>query len=229
MNKIASALLLLLIFTVSSVATKQRTPEGDELLRQLEADFAADVAQHGHEAFITHFAEDGVEVVDGGGFDTKDAIRKQPPWPEGTTLTWTPIKAEMAASGDLGYTYGNYVYIAKNKEGKLVTSYGKYTSIWKKQKDGQWKVMVDMGTQVPIRNQRNDAAWAQCNAQLFNQAAAFARIAVIRLVVVGTSIPYRSPPRTIGPPMASNSSCLPAATSFCIELRMAGGTLSKTA
>ena len=149
MNKIASALLLLLIFTVSSLATKQRIPKGDELLRQLEADFAADVAQHGHAAFITHFAEDGVEVVDGGGFDTKDAMRKQPPWPEGTTLTWTPIKAEMAASGDLGYTYGNYVYTAKNKEGKLATSYGKYTSIWKKQKDGQWKVMVDMGNSGP--------------------------------------------------------------------------------
>jgi len=90
-----------------------------------------------------------VEVVDGGGFDNKDAMRKQPPWPEGTSLTWTPIKAEMAASGDLGYTYGNYIYTAKNKEGKLVTSYGKYTSIWKKQKDGQWKVVVDVGNSSP--------------------------------------------------------------------------------
>jgi ketosteroid isomerase-like protein len=138
-----------LLCTALCFATKQKPLQGADLLRELEAEFAADVAQHGHDAFITHFAEDGVEVVDGGGFNTKEAMRKQPPWPEGTSLTWAPVKAEMAASGDLGYTYGNYVYTAKNKEGKLVTSYGKYTSIWRKQKDGQWKVVVDMGNSSP--------------------------------------------------------------------------------
>jgi ketosteroid isomerase-like protein len=148
MNEMLTGFLLLL-FCASSFAEKQKSLKGEELLRQLEANFATDVSQHGHDAFIAHFADDGVEVVDGGGFNDKEAMRKQPPWPEGTTLTWTPIKAEMAASGDLGYTYGNYVYTARNKDGKLVTNYGKYASIWKKQKDGQWKVVVDMGNSSP--------------------------------------------------------------------------------
>jgi ketosteroid isomerase-like protein len=147
MNKITVAILLL--FVATSVAAKQKSPKGADLLRQLEANFAADVAHNGHAAFLTYFAEDGVELVDSGGINSKDDMRKQPPWPEGTTLTWTPVKAEMAASGDLGYTYGNFVYTAKNKEGKLVANYGKYTSIWKKQKDGQWKVVVDMGNSSP--------------------------------------------------------------------------------
>jgi ketosteroid isomerase-like protein len=149
MNRITVALLLLLVFATTSVATKEKSPKGADLLRQLEVDFVADVAKHGHAAFLTYFAEDGVELVDGGGIDSKDAMRKQPSWPDGTTLTWTPVTAEMAASGDLGYTYGNYIYTAKNKEGKLVANYGKYTSIWKKQKDGQWKVVVDMGNSSP--------------------------------------------------------------------------------
>jgi ketosteroid isomerase-like protein len=142
-------LALTLCLSGASSSTKQKSAKGEALLRQLEAEFAADVAQHGHDAFVSHFAEEGVEVVDGGGFNNKEAIRKQPAWPEGTSLTWTPIKADMASSGDLGYTYGNYVYTAKNKEGKTVTSYGKYTSIWKKQKDGQWKVVVDVGNSSP--------------------------------------------------------------------------------
>ena len=140
---------LSLCLVAASSSTNKKSAKGEELLRQLEAGFAADVAQHGHEAFVSHFADEGVEVVDGGGFNNKEAMRQQPAWPEDTSLTWTPIKAEMAASGDLGYTYGNYVYTAKNKEGKLVTSYGKYTSIWKKLKDGQWKVMLDMGNSSP--------------------------------------------------------------------------------
>ncbi len=143
------SLVLFVLIATLSFAAKQKSAKGSDLLFQLEADFAADVAQHGHDAFLTYFAEDGVEVVDGGGFDTKDAMRQQPPWPEGTSLTWTPAKAEMAASGDLGYTYGSYVYTVKNKEGKLIANYGKYTSIWKKQKDGQWKVVVDMGNSSP--------------------------------------------------------------------------------
>ena len=148
MKPITLAFLLLLLAT-PSFATTRKSAKGSELLIQLEANFAADVARQGHGAFLNYVADDGVEVVDGGGFDTKEAMRKRAPWPEGTTLTWTPIKAEMAASGDLGYTYGTYVYTAKNKEGKVVVNYGKYTSIWKKQKDGQWKVMVDMGNSSP--------------------------------------------------------------------------------
>ncbi len=148
-NKFLAVIVFTFCFALSSGATKQKPLKGEELLRSLEADFAADVAQHGHDAFISHFADDGVEVVDGGDFNDKDAMRKEPPWSDGTTLTWTPIKAEMASSGDLGYTYGHYIYTAKNKAGKLTTSYGKYTSIWKKQKDGQWKVVVDMGNSSP--------------------------------------------------------------------------------
>jgi len=143
------AVAILMFSSVMGFGSKQKTLSGSELLVQLESEFAADVAKRGHEAFITHFAEDGVEVVDGGGFDNLEAIRNQPAWPEGTTLAWTPIKAEMARSGDLGFTYGNYVFTAKNKEGKLVANYGKYTSIWQKQKDGHWKVVVDMGNSSP--------------------------------------------------------------------------------
>jgi len=149
MNRIITAILVLLLFTATLFAKKEKSAHGADLLRRFEAEFAADVAQHGHNAFIDHFAEDGVEIVDGGGINTKDDMRKQPAWAEGTSLTWMPVKADMAASGDLGYTYGNYIYTAKNKEGKLVTSYGKYTSIWKKQKDGHWKVVVDMGNSSP--------------------------------------------------------------------------------
>lgn len=141
--------LLCALLIYSAFATKQKSAKGAELLFQLEADFARDAALHGHDAFLTWFAEDGVELDDGGGIVSKGEMRKQPAWAEGTSLTWTPVKADMSASGDLGYTYGNYVFKHKDKAGKLITDYGKYTSIWKKQKDGLWKVVVDMGNSSP--------------------------------------------------------------------------------
>ena len=60
-------------------------------------------------------------------------------------LTWAPVGADIADSGDLGYTYGTFEFRSKDKEGKPSAEHGKYTSIWKKQKDGSWKVVLDMG------------------------------------------------------------------------------------
>ncbi len=142
--------VLLVILLASLAGAKQKSPKGSGLLLRLEAEFAADVAKNGHAAFSSHLAEDGVEVVDGGGFDSRDVISKEPEWPAGTSLTWTPIKVEMAASGDMGYTYGNFVYTTRNQDGKsVIARHGKYASIWKKQKDGAWKVVVDMGNSSP--------------------------------------------------------------------------------
>lgn len=143
------ALLAAGLLATSAFAREPKSANGPELLLRLEAEFAADAAQHGHDAFLHYFAEDGVELDDGGGIVSKEEMRKQPPWGEGTSLSWNPVHADMAASGDLGYTYGTYVFKHKDKTGNIVTDYGKYTSIWKKQKDGTWKVVVDMGNTSP--------------------------------------------------------------------------------
>jgi|SoiMetStandDraft_2_1073263.scaffolds.fasta_scaffold59259_2 ketosteroid isomerase-like protein len=79
-----------------------------------------------------------------------DGIRKQfAGLSPGTTLTWKPNKAEAAASGDLGYTLGSYELRSKDKDGNPITRYGKYCSVWKKQPDGSWKWVVDVGTPSP--------------------------------------------------------------------------------
>lgn len=60
------------------------------------------------------------------------------------TLTWEPQFAEAAHSGDLGYTYGVYQLKVKSKDTVI---YGSYLSIWKKQKDGKWKFVLDTGNE----------------------------------------------------------------------------------
>jgi ketosteroid isomerase-like protein len=56
------------------------------------------------------------------------------------SLVWEPENAQLAASGDLGYTYGIYTYHDKD-----TTYQGTYVSIWKKQADGSWKFVLDTG------------------------------------------------------------------------------------
>jgi ketosteroid isomerase-like protein len=59
-------------------------------------------------------------------------------------LTWEPQYAEASVSGDIGYTYGVYELHLKSKDTSI---YGSYVSIWKKQKDGKWKFVLDSGNE----------------------------------------------------------------------------------
>lgn len=57
----------------------------------------------------------------------------------GFALKWTPDKAVVGASGDVGYTTGSYEMTAED-----TTEHGKYVTVWKKQSDGSWKVAEDI-------------------------------------------------------------------------------------
>ena len=63
---------------------------------------------------------------------------------QGYSLTWEPQYAEVAASGDLGYTFGVYEVTPKSRDTSI---YGSYVSIWKKQHDGKWKFVLDTGNE----------------------------------------------------------------------------------
>jgi ketosteroid isomerase-like protein len=59
-------------------------------------------------------------------------------------ISWKTTHAEVAKSGDLGFTAGTYEDSFKGPDGKLVNEKGKYVCTWKKQKDGSWKATNDI-------------------------------------------------------------------------------------
>jgi len=63
----------------------------------------------------------------------------------GFDLSWQPQMAEVAGSGDMGWTWGHYQV---EVDGTQISS-GKYVNIWKMQPDGKWKVRLDMGNTEP--------------------------------------------------------------------------------
>lgn len=62
-------------------------------------------------------------------------------------LKWYPTQAEVSSSGDLGYTIGEYERIGKDAaSGYPAAVTGNYVSIWRRQPDGRWKIVLDIGT-----------------------------------------------------------------------------------
>ena len=59
-------------------------------------------------------------------------------------ISWHPDRVEVAKSGELAYTSGAYQMSFAGPDGKTVPDTGKYVTVWKKQPDGSWKVMLDI-------------------------------------------------------------------------------------
>jgi ketosteroid isomerase-like protein len=55
-------------------------------------------------------------------------------------MTWRPTEGDIAASGDLGYTIGRWEFTGAEGSAR-----GSYVTIWRRQPDGSWKVVVDIG------------------------------------------------------------------------------------
>ncbi len=124
---------------------------GKMLLFDLEARFAKDVAERGGAGFAAWFADDGVALGNGAApLNGKVAIAKSANWsPKDYQLTWTPTDAMMGPSGDMGYTWGHYEGRSKDTNGNPVLTSGRYITMWRKEPDGSWKVVLDAGANEP--------------------------------------------------------------------------------
>jgi len=107
-----------------------------------EKAFAREAAEKGtRDSFLDFLADDGVmftpDPVNG-----KDWLRGRPAQPG--LLSWFPVYSEVSLAGDLGYNTGPYEFRAKAGEKPAGT--GQFSTVWKRQPDGSWKAMVDLGT-----------------------------------------------------------------------------------
>ena len=68
-----------------------------------------------------------------------------------SSLTWRPIYAYVAASRDLGFTIGESVSTGRGPSGAAVQRFGKYLTVWRREKDGVWRFVVDGGSASPAR------------------------------------------------------------------------------
>ncbi len=142
--------LPLLVVAIVIVASCARTVNIDNAKTDLmNVDAAWSKAAKSVDSFVSFLAPDGTIAIAGApAIKGPTAIRaafepmmKAP----GFDLTWQATRAEVSASGDLGYTIGNYTLKTSTPSGIPVTEKGKFQTTWKKI-DGAWKVIEDTVT-----------------------------------------------------------------------------------
>ena len=126
--------------SIGCASTANVAQEKDTLMR-LDREWSASVKDT--EKFLSYFAPDAAIYAPGmARVSGTTAIREA--WTQmssapGFALEFAPTSVDVSSSGELGYTTGTY-------KGSMAgaTENGKYVTVWKKQADGNWKVLHDI-------------------------------------------------------------------------------------
>lgn len=138
--------LLVLIFFLMVSCSEKKPAAGPQVLMDADSAFSDYSVKHGIQKAFIEFADDSVVILKDnrmpivGMQSLVDSYRGSTD--SNQVLTWKPAKALIANSGELGYTYGFWTFIAKND-----TSRGTYLTVWIKNANGQWKYIADTGNE----------------------------------------------------------------------------------
>ncbi len=148
LNAVVLVALVGLCAVGCSPASQSDSREADATaIRQADLAWSAAQAADGLDGTMSFYLDDAIMLPPNRPMAIgKEAIREASASvaSPGFSVSWKPMKIEVARSGDIGYAIGNFEGSAVDPAGNPVPVKGKYVEIWKKQADGSWKVAADM-------------------------------------------------------------------------------------
>ncbi|MGI9220890.1 MAG: YybH family protein [Woeseiaceae bacterium] len=124
-----------------------------EILMQVSRDWSTTVEAGDYKGALDYWADDGVMLPpDFPLLKGKEAITEYVMGAAeipGFKISWEPLSAHIAASGDLGYLVEKNVIEFDGEDGEKVVTHGKVVTVWRRGADGQWRNVVDMWNTAP--------------------------------------------------------------------------------
>lgn len=97
------------------------------------------------QAFAEYFAPDAILFAPFAR-PAFPRLREAPDW--AVNIQWRPVAAAISGTGDMGYTTGPSEY--RRAPGEAPVGFGHYTSVWQRQADGRFLVVIDVGIEHPV-------------------------------------------------------------------------------
>ena len=138
------AFLLVIVFCLLLACNNKKPVANPKELIDVDRAFSDYSVKHGIQKAFIEFAHDSVVLLKDNRLPIvgKKALIDSYAGKNdsGLVLKWKPLDGAIALSGEMGFTYGIWTFIAKGD-----TSQGTYLSVWKKDKAGHWKYIADTG------------------------------------------------------------------------------------
>jgi ketosteroid isomerase-like protein len=136
--------VFLLLLLLPAFTTTAQHAQAVESIANAERAFAQiSVDKNTRAAFLETFTDSTIAFNGGKPSFGRPGWEKQDP--DNNYLFWWPVYADVAASGDFGYTTGPAVF-GPDRSTREAKAGFYYASVWKKNSSGQWKVLADLGS-----------------------------------------------------------------------------------
>jgi ketosteroid isomerase-like protein len=146
------AVILVAVLAVvwrAGAQTPEPLPEALTQMIEAERAFAARALVVGwKDAFLEYFSVSAIGFAEGKPGSAREQVAKNPDPPKDQQLIWEPRFGDIAASGELGYLTGPVRNVRDSRDGGK-PRFSTYMSVWKRQKDGSFKVVMDVGVNTP--------------------------------------------------------------------------------
>ena len=136
---------LLLIPALALAEDGVLSPAQQQLFDTERAFVRAAAAKGFRDSFYEYFADDGI-AFNPHPFRVRVSLAGQPSTPPPMGADWAPVWGDVAAAGDLGWNTGPLVYAGRDGKPER---HGLFFSVWKRQADGSYKVVLDIGSDTP--------------------------------------------------------------------------------
>jgi len=147
MKRITSIVAIYLIIGCAQKKTLANPEKIKTEVFNAEADFNNLAASKGiAEAFYTFADDDAVIKRENDtlikGKENIKMYYSQPKF-QNASVTWKPDFVSVSEDGTQAYTYGKYIWTVKDFVGNKKDFKGVFHTVWKRQKDGNWKYVWD--------------------------------------------------------------------------------------
>ncbi|GAB4241033.1 MAG: hypothetical protein Tsb0034_17820 [Ekhidna sp.] len=146
MKKTILIVALIVWMTACNTRDKVDIASVKKEIEQREIAFSDYAAAHGvKEAFLEFAHENAVlnrnETIISGKEGIRQYFENSPLI--NVKLQWRPTFVDVAASGDMAYTYGDYTFSALRPDSVEINATGIFHTVWKKNAKGEWKFVYD--------------------------------------------------------------------------------------
>ena len=132
----------------SSPSPSEKPSGVEQLLRDLDAQWAKAAAAKDVEQTIGYYSDDAIVLPPNAtSASTKEGIRNV--WKDmfaspSLVISWQPTRVQVGKSGEMAWVRGTYELTVNDASGKPIDDRGKYLEVWEKQTDGNWKCAAGM-------------------------------------------------------------------------------------
>jgi len=137
--------LAVLLLAVAAPSSQAPSSSLTEAVRQADMSWSEAAASNDVERMLAFYDENGAFLGTTPPTTGSEPLREL--WTRyfnmpGYKLSWKAESVEVSAAGDLAYSYGSWEQTVI-RDGEPRTTSGTYLAVWKRQRDGSWKVLAD--------------------------------------------------------------------------------------